>query len=322
MKKLLSFLLLFTITFGLQAQTLEELKTKKADLEAQQKTKQTEADAFTGEITDLAKQIEVLSGWQTGLSGLVGLNFGTSNNWQANANPNSSSSVLNLGVNGFANNIKEKTYWRNTLTANVSWQGLDNNTNDDQEGSDFLEDRNADVLIFSSLYGFRLSEDIAITALGDLNTSVFNFLEPGTFDIGAGLTWTPKSIPNLVVVAHPLTYHFAFSSFDNVDSQSAVGAKLKATYSHEFSGGIVWSSNFGAFLPYNNEKFPVAFIDDAGVEQPSQQGLFEYTWINSLNIADVWKGIGVGFTFGLRDAKFEYPLGTQSYTALGFTYAF
>ncbi|MGB1241826.1 MAG: DUF3078 domain-containing protein [Chitinophagales bacterium] len=320
MKKML-LLSLMIVTFGLQAQTLEELKTQKADLLSQQKAKQAEAEAFDTKIGDLNKQIEILSGWQTGLSGLVGLNFGSSNNWQANANPNSSSSTLNIGINAFANNIKEKTYWRNTLTTNVGWQGLDNDTSDGNEGTDFLESRNVDLLIFSSLYGFRLSEDIAITALGDLNTSVFNFLSPGTADIGVGATWTPKAIPNLVVVVHPLTYHFAFSSFDNIDSQSALGAKLKATYSHEFPGGIVWSSNFGAFLPYNNEKF-LSFRSPIGEEEDIMEGLFEYTWINSLNIADVWKGIGVGLTYGIRDAKFEFSEGTQSYTAIGFTYGF
>ncbi|MEZ4888294.1 MAG: DUF3078 domain-containing protein [Chitinophagales bacterium] len=321
MKKML-FLALIMVAFSLQAQTVEELKTKKAELVTQQKAKQAEADAFNGEISDLAKQIEIMSGWQTGLSGLVGLNFGSSNNWQANANRNSSSSVLNLGINGFANNIKEKTYWRNTLAANVSWQGLDNNTKDDQAGTDFLADRNADVLIFSSLYGFRLSEDIAVTALGDLNTSIFNFLAPGTFDLGVGATWTPKAIPNLVLVVHPLTYHFAFSAFDNVESQSAFGAKVKATYSHEFPGGIVWSSNLGAFLPYSNEKFPISFIGEDGIEQTGEEGLFEYTWINSLNIANLWKGVGVGLTYGIRGAKFEYPPSTQSYTAVGLTYGF
>ncbi len=345
MKKFLSFILcaLFA-TVGLQAQSLDELKAKKADLEAQQKAKQGEADAFNGELGDLAKQIEVLSGWQTGLDGLVGFNLGSSNNWAANANRNSSSTVLNLGINAYANNIKEKSFWRNTLTSNLSWQGLDNNTNDqeltltqdiidqlsltgvrvgdkyDPTGTSF--DRNADVLIGSSLYGYRLNPDIAISALGDLNTSVFGFLAPGSFDIGAGITWTPQKISDLVVVIHPLTYHFAFSAFDNIESQSALGAKVKATYSHKFPGGIVWSSNLGAFLPYGDEKYPIMYTDDAGAVVSGEEGLFEYTWINSINIADVWKGVGVGITFGLRGAKFEFPPSTQTYSAVGLTYGF
>ena len=319
MKKLiLLFLVGLSINFA-QAQTLDELKTKKADLEAAQAAKQAEADGFQGEIDALVKEIEILSGWQTGLSGLIGLNFGGSNNWRANANPNNSFSNLNLGVNAFANSIKEKSFWRNTLTANLGWQGLDNDTKDNTDAG-FLDDRNADVLVGSSLYGYRLNPDIAISALGDLNTSVFNFLKPGSFDIGVGVTWTPQSIPDLTVVIHPLTYHFAWSALDNVDSQSATGAKIKATYSHEFPGGIVWSSNLGAFMPYGDTETELPADTELGIAARTA-GLFEYTWINSLNIANVWKGVGVGITYGLRGAKFEHP-DTQSYSAIGLTYGF
>ncbi|MEN0006173.1 MAG: DUF3078 domain-containing protein [Bacteroidota bacterium] len=324
-KNLLTITLLLLLpAFCLQAQTMtmEELKAKKADLEAQQAAKQAEADSFNAEIGDLAKQIQIMKGWEVGVSGLVGLSLGSSNNWQASANPNSSSSVLNIGINGFANLIKEKHFWRNTLTSNLAWQGLDINTNDDQEGSDFLEDRTVDLLIFSSLYGYRLNSDIAISALADLNTSVFDFLSPGTLDIGVGVTWTPAKVPNLVVVVHPLTYNFAFSGVGDVDSQSALGAKLKATYTYTFPGNIVWSSNLSAFLPYSDEKFPVEYLDDDGVTTiMAEEGLLNYTWINSFNIADIWKGIGVGFTVGLREAKFEHP-DLQTYTAFGITYGF
>lgn len=316
------FLLLILSTSGLQAQDIEALKAEKAELLAQQAELKKQAAAFDGKISSLNKEITLLSGWQTGLSGLVGLNFSSSNSWQANANANSSSSVLNIGVNAYANNIKEKSFWRNTLTTNISWQGLDNNTKDDLDGSGFLENRNGDVLIASSLYGYRFSPALAGTVLGDLNTSVFNFLSPGTADVGIGATWTPVAVPNLVVVAHPLTYHFAFSGFDGVDSQSALGGKIKATYSLELPGGVAWSSNLGVFMPYSSDKTTVMYFDEDGLEQTSEEGLFEYTWINSFNIADLWKGVGVGFTVGIRQAGFEYPPGLQSYTALGLTYGF
>ncbi|MEM1216804.1 MAG: DUF3078 domain-containing protein [Bacteroidota bacterium] len=323
MKKILALLLLACLTtFSVEAQTLEELKAQKATLETEQAAEQAAADAYDSQIADLEKQIAIKSGWQTGLSGLLGLNFNTTSNWQANANPNSSSSNLNLGVNAFANNIKEKSFWRNTLNANVSWQGLDNNTNDDLPGGDFLENRNGDVLIVSSLYGYRLNSDWAISALGDLNTSVFNFLSPGTLDVGVGATWTPTKVPNLAVVIHPLTYNFAFSGFEGVESQSALGAKLKATYALDLPGGIAWSSNLGAFIPYGDTETTISYLDAEGVEKMAQADLLSWTWINSFNIADLWKGVGVGFTIGLRSADFEFPDGLQSYTALGLTYGF
>lgn len=323
MKIVYSFVLLLVMSVaGLQAQSLEDLKAQKADLMAKQKAKAAEAAAFDGDIAALEKQIEILTPWQTGLSGLLGLNFNTSSNWQANANPNSSSSALNVGVSAFAHNVKEKTFWRNNLNANVSWQGLDNNTNDDADGSGFLANRNGDLLVGSSLYGIRLSKSIAATALADLNTSVFNFLAPGTIDVGVGATWTPQTVPNLVVVVHPITYNFAFSGFEGVDSQGAFGAKVKATYNLELPGGVAWSSNLGAFVPYNNDKTAITFTNEDGVAETSEETQFSYTWINSFNIANLWKGVGVGFTIGIRQAGLEYPPGLQSYTALGLTYGF
>jgi hypothetical protein len=323
MKNALAFILLLVLTTsGLQAQTIEELRAQRADLMAKKGEKMAEANAFNGDLAELAKQIELRSGWQTGISGLLGLTLGTSNNWQANANRNSASSVLTVGINGFANNVKEKTFWRNTLTTNVSWQGLDNDTKDDVDGGGFLENRNGDVLIASSLYGLRITPDLAATVLGDLNTSVFRFLSPGTADVGVGGTWTPSPIPNLVVVAHPITYHFAFSGFEGVESQSALGAKLKATYNLGLPGGVAWSSNLGVFMPYSNDKTTISYLDDNNMPQTSEEGLFEYTWINAFNIADLWKGVGVGFTVGIREAGFEFPEGLQTYTALGLTYGF
>jgi hypothetical protein len=37
-----------------------------------------------------------------------------------------------------------------------------------------------------------------------------NLNDPGYLDLGAGVTWTP--IKDLIVVIHPLNYHFIFSS--------------------------------------------------------------------------------------------------------------
>ncbi len=319
MIKKLTLLVLVCLSVNfLQAQTLEDLKTKKAEIEGMQSAKQGEADALQGEIDGLKKEIEILSGWQKGLSGLVGLNFGTSNNWAANANRNSSSSTLNIGVNAFANNIKEKTFWRNTLVANVAWQGLDNDTDDDTQGTDFLGDRNTDLLIGSSLWGYRLTPDFALSGLGEFNSSVFNFLNPGSLDVGFGVTWTPHQIPNLVVVVHPATYHIGWTAGESKQSLGLTGAKVKATYSHEFPGGIVWSSNLGAFFPYSNDE---RFIEATDIEEERNAGAFEYTWINSLNIANIWNGVGVGFTYGMRKSDLESS-GLQRYTALGLTYGF
>ena len=265
-------------------------------------------DAFAEEISSIDEQIEILSGWMKGVNGVIGLNFANSSNWASNANPNSASSNLSIGLNAYANYVKEKYFWRNTGIANVGWQSLDTDTNDDEKDS-FLDDRTTDVLNISSLYGYRLNQDIAISGLGDLNSSVFNFLNPGSLDFGLGFTWTPHQIPDLVFVVHPLTYHIAFSGLEGVDSRGGFGTKIKGTYAHEFPGGVTWSSNLGAFFPYSKAD------KDAG-ELP----LFEYTWINSVAF-NVWKGIGVGITLGLRQADFEFD-GMQWFNTVGLSYGF
>lgn len=302
MKKIL---LIFTLAFlgwNINAQTLEELKKMKDEKAAIAAAKQAEADIVKAEIADLESKIVVLSGWRKGLFGGVGFNFNNSNNWQTNAIKNLTSSALSGNVNMFANRQASKYFWNNSASLNLGWLKIDDK---DIETDNEKFQRNTDVLRLASLYGYKLNKWIAISALGEYSSSLFNFNEPGILDIGVGATLTP--IENLVVVVHPLNYHFAFSGLDNVESTSALGAKLRADYTRKFAKGVSWTSTFTTFLPYGSA--------DAG-----QPDLFEYTWINSIGF-NLWKGIGVGVTYGLRQADFESS-DTQSYSTIGLSYAF
>ena len=294
------------IGLNLNAQTLEELKKMKEDKAAIAAAKQAEADAVKAEIADLESKIVVLSGWKKGVFGGLGLNFNNSNNWQTNAIKNLSSSALSGNVNVFANRQAAKYFWNNSGSLNLGWLKIDDKSID-SDNEDYQ--RNTDVLRLASLYGYKLNKWIAISALGEYSSSLFNFNNPGILDIGVGATLTP--IENLVVVIHPLNYHFAFTDAAGVESTSALGAKLRADYTRKFAKGISWTSTLTSFLPYGSEK--------AG-----QPGLFEYTWINSLGF-NLWKGIGVGVTYGLRQADFETWTETgvtQSYSTIGLSYAF
>lgn len=310
LRKLSLGLLLCFVSILSHAQTLEELKAQKAALAAGQATEQAKVDSFAAEIAKLDGQIEILSGWQTGFDGVIGLTFGSSNNWQSNANPNSSFSNLSVGLNAFANIIKEKSFWRNTFTSNTAWQSLDVDTDDNTEEQSFLENRTTDVLTVGSLYGLRLNQDFAISAMADFNSSIFNFLEPGSLGFGAGGTYTPHQLPNFVAVIHPLTYQIAFPSTDSpIETTGGLGSKLKVTYNKSFTGGVNWSSNFSTFIPYSQP-----------AEGSEEAPLFEYTWINTISF-NVWKGIGIGLNFGIRQAEFEFD-GTQSFSTLGISYGF
>lgn len=329
MKKL--FLLTLTVlTFGFvsaQDMTLEEMKASKAEMTAKIAESQGLIDATQGELDALQKRINMLSGWMTGLTGIVGLNFGGSNQWTANPNPTSSSRAISIGVTGYANREQEKYFWNNKLILNKAWQRVDITEADEDRPGNLFDYGTVDILNISSLAGYKLTDKIAISALAELNTSLGNFLEPGTFDIGVGVTWKP--ITNLVVVIHPLNYHVAWSADGNTDSQGSIGAKVRADYQDDFmiSGRkIAWSSTFTTFLPYNSDKNPVPTYDKFGLAQVDatgaaitrDAGLFEYTWLNTFSF-QVWKGIGVGATFGIRDADFEFE-DLQTFYTIGLTY--
>lgn len=310
MKKHLLFamLLVAASSFG---QTLEELKSMKDDKAKMAAAKQAEADAIKAEIADLDSKIIVLSGWRKGVFGGLGFNLNNSNNWATNAIPNSSSAALSGTLNAFANRQATKYFWNNSGVLNLGWLKFDDKDSD-ADNTKFR--RNTDVLRLASLYGYKLNKWVAISALGEYSSSLFNFNKPGILDIGAGATITP--IENMVIVLHPINYHFAFTGSD-VESTSALGAKLRIDYTKKFKGGISWASTLTSFLPY-------------GSAAAGQPGLFEYTWLNTIGF-NIWKGIGVGFTLGLRQSDFEtfnakLPNNntgvTQSFNTLGISYAF
>ena len=329
MKKL--FLLTLTVlTFGFasaQEMTIEEMKAQQAELSAKISESQAVVDASQAELDALQVKINRLSGWLTGLTGVIGLNFGASDQWFGTPNPTASSNSISIGVTAFANKDREKFFWNNKLILNKAWQRVDVTEADEARPGNLFDFGTVDLLNFSSLYGYKLTPKIAVSALLELNTSIEQFLEPGTLDFGVGITWTPYS--KLVVVIHPLNYHIAWSADGDTDSQGAVGAKIRADWNDSFliaGRKIAWSSTFTTFLPYTGDdnpvpdfdKFGLPVLDAAGDQAMRMAGLFEWTWLNTFSF-NIWKGIGVGFTYGLRDADFEFD-GTQSYYSVGLTY--
>ncbi len=297
----------------MSAQTIDELKAMKATKTAEVKGFQTKIDAVNGEIAGLDAQITELTGWTTGLNGTIGFDFANSDMWQANPNPSAQSSSLGLGITAFANKDQAKYFWNNKGIFQKAWQDVDINEN---EADDKLFDQGTvDIINISSLAGYKLTPKLALSALGELNTSLGNFLEPGTADIGIGATWLP--IKGLTVVIHPLNYHLAWNNLGDLQSDGALGAKIRADYGRELmvmGKKVGWSTTFTTYQPYSNPEGTVT--------------LREYTWLNTLAF-EVWRGIGVGVNFGFRQADFETLLleggeeGTiQKFYQVGLNYGF
>jgi len=322
MKKLLfTFCLSLSFLFT-QAQSLEELKSMQAEKQGMIADLQAQIDAANAELDGIQKEIDVLSGWRKGLNGLIGFDLNNSNGWIANPNPDASSSALNLGVNAYALADKEKSFWHNKLNLQKAWSDVNTSKSDDGAEEDGLFDNGTvDILNLSSLAGYKLSDKFALSGLGELNTSIENFLKPGTFDIGVGATWLP--IENMTVVIHPLNYHVAWpADGQGLETKGALGTKFRVDYFQDFnvSGKAVnWSTTLTSFVPYSDVKQMVVANPDQGIEA-REAGLFEYTWLNTLSF-EVWNGIGVGVGFGLRNSDLESP-DLQSFTSLGLSYGF
>ena len=310
MYKLLSILLVMFLGVSVaQGQTVEELKKQRDEKAAMQADLQGQADALAGEVAGLSDQITKLIGWRTGVNGTVGLNFNKNNQWGGNDN---ASSGFNLGLTAFANQDKEKFFWNNKGILVKSWQDVDK-TGDTDDDALFDESNSAaDIINVASLAGYKLTDNFALSALGDWNTSLGNF-DTGTFDIGVGGTWTP--LANLVIVMHPLNYH-SFYSPDGFGGNGALGAKIRADYTATlpiWDNSINWSSTFTTFFPYQEAAM-------------GETDLNEWQWINTFNF-NLFKNIGVGVGFGFRDIKAVVdaagsPLGVQSYSTIGLSAGF
>ena len=289
MKRTLLLIALFVGISTLNAQTKEEL-------EAQKSEKQAAADALQAEAKTLQAQIDALPGWRTGAFGTIGGSLSNFSNWYAQGAPNNASGSIGFTLNGYANLIQPKFFWRNALTTNLNWVKLDNKDNPNDEDT-FKP--TTDVFNISSLYGRNITKTLAASALMEYRTTVLNnFNDPGYLDLGVGATWTP--IENLIVVVHPLNYNFVFSSGETV-FESSLGAKIVADYTRQI-GAVNFKTNLSMFQSYKSSDYS------------------NWTWSNSFSYT-LWKMIGVGFDFGLRNNKQEalnYALAQTPATATDF----
>ena len=280
-KSLLLLGIILSTSFFALGQTEEELKTQKAEKQAEVATLQGQIDALNGEIAGIDAQLVQFPRWENGAFGVFGLGFNGFNDWLSRAQPNITSTNIGIGLNGFANYFTEKSFWRNSGNINMGWLSVDDK--DNPNDSDTLQST-SDAINISSLYGYKFSDKLAASALGEYrSTIVSNFNNPGYLDFGVGATWTP--ISNLVVVIHPLNYNFVFSN-QAFDFESSLGAKIVADYTAKLAGKVDWKSNLSTFQSYKGSD------------------LSNWTWINSIAF-NVAKGFGVGAELGLRSNKQE-----------------
>ncbi len=310
-KQLLLLPLALLLCLNLQAQSVDELKSMKT-------AKEDQIKALQAEVADLENKIFTMPGWKFGGVGTLGFNMNANNNWFAIATPNSSGNGLGIGITAFANQDQEKYFWRNGL--NVNLNRLATLVDKDNDGTKAVT--LSDLLDFTSLFGYKLTDKIALSAEAKWLSSIVNFdpndvndvlddeyslsfNNPGQLTVSAGVTWTP--ITDLVVVIHPLGYQKNWPG----EFISSAGAKIGATYTKELFPGVKWNSSLNAFIPYSSgDSVDHKNNDDSLLRTVDYDGgqLTNWTWNNGFSFT-VWKGIGVGLNLGLRGDKQVADLG-------------
>ncbi|NVJ89442.1 MAG: DUF3078 domain-containing protein [Flavobacteriaceae bacterium] len=273
MKKIIiAFSIILAFSHFSNAQTVDELKKELA-------TKNDSISKLQAKADKIKKQIESMPGWKFGAFGTVGASLSSFNNWYARDEPNADAGNIGITVNAFANLIKEKFFWRNTLNVNLGWVKLDDKSVSGDEGFDTA----SDVFNISSIYGRNFSKHWAVSGLLEYRTTIIeNFNNPGYLDLGAGVTWAPSS--NFIVLFHPANYNFVFSNSDT-SFESSLGLKVLADYNKSF-GKFKVKSHLSLFQSYEGNN------------------LSNWTWTNAFSYT-LWKGIGLGFEFGLRNNRQE-----------------
>lgn len=271
-------------------QTKEELEAQKTAQNAVVAGLQSQIDSVNGIVGGINTQLDQFPRWENGAFGTVGLNFNGFDSWLSRAQPNITSSTIGIAANAFANHLTPKDFWRNAINLNMGWVKFDDR-DDPTDKTDYQE--SADVINLTSLYGYKINEKLAASALGEYRSTILsNFNNPGYLDIGIGVTWTP--IPNMIVVIHPLNQNFVFSSGD-FEYESSLGAKIVADYTKELAPGLNWKSNLSTFQSYKSGD------------------LSNWTFVNSLAYTFVG-GIGVGLELGLRGNRQEALAAEQAIT--------
>ncbi len=201
MRNILSLLILLVTFTIVNAQTLDELKAKKANLEAQAAPVVAQADAIKAEIEAVNAKIATFPGWYKGAFGTLGANFAGRNNWYSAGDlSNSRATTIGGSFNAFLNNLQDKYFWRNSGALNLGWQKLAKGT----ESTTPKFEPVSDVLNITSLFGYKISSKLAASVLGEYRTSVIkNFNNPGYLDLGAGVTYTPMQ--NMIITKLPIT---------------------------------------------------------------------------------------------------------------------
>jgi len=202
--------------------------------------------------------------------------------------------------------------------------------------SDFTSNT-LDKIYLSSLPGYRINSELAVTGLLDIQTSLGSFADPATISGGLGVTWTPvqtmngKLIP-LKVVFHPLTWKgtyvrseygtskdFAFTNelrkslglAKDKHLASDFGLKFVADYARTIKilgNSIGWTTQLRGFAPYTQLTQllpdPTDPLNPDKFTEGEATGPLELNWDNAFSV-NLFRNLAVSANWNLRNFKPE-----------------
>ncbi len=275
MKKIALTLITLFLSVSLFAQTesKENLKKELSEIKA-------EIGKLNKKASIVQAKIDKQYGWKVSNFGTIGMNLSNFNNWYSNSKPNLSSGNINIIHDVYAKLNRENYFWLSYLNLNLGWE-KSYNRDKDTENKGF--ENKTDIFKIGSLFGYKLNEKFSVSALMEYRGSfIKDFADPSFIDLGVGMAWKPMN--DFYIVINPLSYELILSGSDK-KYESSMGAKFLADYTRSF-GKLNFNSNLTAFVSYK------------------KSDLSAWTWKNSFSYS-FWKGIGLGFNFGLRQNKQE-----------------
>ncbi len=275
MKKIIFTLtaLFLTISMFAQTENKETLKKELSDIKAKIGKLEKEASLVQAKI-------DQQYGWKVSVFGTVGVNLSDFSNWYSNSKPNLSSGNINIAHDVYAKLNREKYFWLSYLNLNLGWK---KSYNKDKDAKNKGFENKTDIFKIGSLFGYKLTDKFSVSFLTDYRGALIkDFADPSFWDLGLGASWNP--VKDCYIVVNPLSYEFIFSGNDKV-YKSSMGAKFLVDYTRKI-GKINLKTNLTAFLSYKSLDYS------------------SWTWTNSLSYT-LWKKIGLGFNFGLRQNKQE-----------------
>ena len=235
--------------------------------------------------------------WCFRFAGILGVDFNQFNNWVGQGDDKDVTfSRFTSSLTSHIRWEQERYFWQHRTKLALGWQRYNNAT--ERIGIR----RTTDILNMTSQLGTRLSDEVAMSVIGELRTQVVDQMSaPSYLDMSVGVTWLPEDY--LQATLHPLNYEASLSRDDSYES--SLGAKLIVNYDHEVRHDLRLSSQLSGFMSYEDVR-----------------ALTNYTWINGLFVKLV-NGIGLGVEYALRMSPQEtrnLDRNQQSYFIMGLSY--